>query len=36
MNGHDEERDQLREGVSCAVLLERMQPGWTIEGAEHA
>jgi len=31
MNGHDEERDQLREGVNCAVLLERMQPGWTID-----
>ncbi len=31
MNGHDEERDQLREGVSCAVLLERMQPGWTVD-----
>ncbi len=31
MNGHDEERDQLREGVSCAVLLERMQPGWMID-----
>ncbi len=34
MSGHDEERDQLREGVSCAVLLERMQPGWMIDKQE--
>jgi len=34
MNGNDEERDQLREGVSCAVLLERMQPGWMIDKQE--
>ncbi len=34
MSGHDEERDQLRAGVSCAVLLERLQPGWLLDKEE--
>lgn len=31
MSGHDVELDQLRAGVSCAALLERMQPGWLLD-----
>jgi hypothetical protein len=31
MNGHDEELNQLRAGVSCAALLERLQPGWLLD-----
>ena len=31
MNGHDEELSQLRAGVSCAALLERLQPGWMLD-----
>ena len=31
MSGHDTELDQLRAGVSCAVLLERLQPGWLLD-----
>ena len=31
MSGHDTELDQLRAGVSCAALLERMQPTWLLD-----
>ena len=31
MSGHDAELDQLRAGVSCAALLERLQPGWLLD-----
>ncbi len=31
MSGQDGELDQLKAGVSCAVLLERMQPGWLLD-----
>jgi hypothetical protein len=31
MSGHDTELDQLRAGVSCAALLERLQPGWLFD-----
>lgn len=34
MSGHDEELEQLREGVNCAVLLERMPPPWKLDRAE--
>jgi len=34
MSGHDVELDQLRAGVSCAVLLERLQPGWLLDKGE--
>ena len=31
MSEHDAELDQLRAGVSCAALLERMQPTWLLD-----
>ena len=31
MSGHDTELDQLRAGVSCTALLERLQPGWLLD-----
>ena len=31
MSGHDTELDQLRAGVSCAALLEQLQPGWMLD-----
>ena len=31
MSGHDMELDRLRAGVSCAALLERLQPGWLLD-----
>jgi len=31
MSGHDTELDQLRAGVSCAALLEQLQPGWLLD-----
>ena len=34
MSGQDVELDQLRAGVSCAVLLERLQPGWLLDEEE--
>ena len=34
MSGHDVELDQLRAGVSCAALLERLQPGWLLDKGE--
>ena len=34
MSGQDGELDQLKAGVSCAVLLERMQPGWLLDKEE--
>jgi hypothetical protein len=34
MSGHDTELDQLRAGVSCASLLERLQPGWLLDKGE--
>ena len=34
MGGHDTELDRLRAGVSCAALLERLQPGWLLDKAE--
>jgi hypothetical protein len=34
MNGHDAELEQLRTGVSCAALLERLQPGWRLDTAD--
>ena len=34
MSGHDVELDQLRAGVSCAALLEHLQPGWLLDKGE--
>ena len=34
MSGHDTELDRLRAGVSCAALLERLQPGWLLDKGE--
>ena len=31
MSGYDTELDQLRAGVSCAALLERLQPSWLLD-----
>jgi hypothetical protein len=31
MTGHDVELEQLRAGVSCAVLLERLPPPWQLD-----
>jgi hypothetical protein len=31
MSGHDAELDQFRQGVSCAVLLERAMPPWQLD-----
>jgi hypothetical protein len=28
MNGHDEDVEELKASVSCAVLLERLPPVW--------
>jgi hypothetical protein len=34
MNGHDGELEQIRAGVSCAVLLERYPPPWQLDKKE--
>jgi hypothetical protein len=34
MNGHDEDVDELKAGVSCAALLERLPPVWWLDRAE--
>ena len=34
MNGHDAELEQMRAGVSCAVLLERFPPPWQLDKTE--
>ncbi len=34
MNGHDGELEQMRAGVSCAVLLERHAPPWQLDKKE--
>ncbi len=34
MSGYDTELDRLRAGVSCAALLERLQPGWLLDKGE--
>ena len=34
MRGIDEERELIRAGVNCAVLLEQLQPGWTLDRRE--
>ena len=34
MRGQDTELEQLRSGVNCAVLLERLQPGWQLDKRE--
>src|ERR1019366_364955 len=34
MNGHDEDVDELKVGVSCAALLERLPPVWWLDRAE--
>lgn len=34
MRGHDAERERIRAGVSCAVLLEQLQPGWVLDRRE--
>ena len=34
MNGHDGELEQMRAGVSCAVLLERYPPPWQLDKKE--
>jgi hypothetical protein len=34
MAGHDAELDQIRAGVSCAVLLERLPPPWQLDKQE--
>jgi len=33
MNGHDPELEQIRDGVSCALILERFPPVWRIDQA---
>ncbi len=33
MSGHDAELEDLRAGVSCAVLLERLPPPWRLDKA---
>jgi hypothetical protein len=34
MTGHDAELEELRAGVSCAVLLERLPPPWQLDKKE--
>ena len=34
MRGIDEERELIRAGVDCAVLLEQLQPGWALDRRE--
>ncbi len=34
MSGHDAELDELRAGVSCAALLEQLQPAWLLDKEE--
>jgi hypothetical protein len=34
MKGHDEDVDELKAGVSCAALLERLPPVWWLDRAE--
>lgn len=34
MRGHDREQEQIKAEVSCAVLLEQLQPGWTLDRRE--
>ncbi len=34
MSGHDAELEQMRAGVSCAVLLERFPPPWQLDKTE--
>ena len=34
MCGHDREQEQIKAEVSCAVLLEQLQPGWTLDRRE--
>jgi hypothetical protein len=34
MNGHDEDIDELKAGVSCAALLDRLPPVWRLDRAE--
>src|SRR5271157_4535962 len=34
MNGQDEDIQQLKAGVSCAALLERLPPVWQLDRAE--
>jgi len=34
MNGRDEELERLRAAVSCATVLEKLAPGWTLDRAE--
>jgi len=34
MNGRDEDVDELKAGVSCAALLERLPPVWWLDRAE--
>ena len=31
MSGQDAELEQLRHGISCAALLERGQPAWSLD-----
>src|SRR5258705_6774919 len=31
MSAHDAELEQLRAGVNCATLLERLSTGWTLD-----
>ena len=33
MNGHDPELEQIRDGVSCALILERFPPVWRLDQA---
>lgn len=34
MRGRDEEREQIRVGVSYTAALEALQPGWTLDKRE--
>lgn len=34
MRDHDEERELIKAGVDCAVLLEQLQPGWALDRRE--
>ncbi len=34
MSEHDEEVERLRAGVSCATVLEKLTPGWSLDQRE--
>lgn len=34
MSGHEEELERLRAAVTCATVLDRLAPGWTLDVRE--